>query len=324
MSAETATSVDIDDLRQRKFGSYTHSFTSRDLCLYALGLGCKPTKDLQYVYEGHPQFQALPTYCIIAAHPAMALIPLETYIPGFDRTRALHGEQFLRLLSPLPAHGKLVTRAQLTDVRDKGKGKGVVTHVRTVTTDTLTGRDVAEAEFVGFALGAGGFGSPWPPAPRPPGAELDCTPPSRPPDVVLDCPTHPDQAALYRLSGDLNPLHIDAAQAAAIGGFPQPILHGLCSMGMAVKAVVDACAQGDQSRLRSVKVRFSKHVFPGDTLTVRMWRVGGAAGQSNAAAGANPSAPQRVIFEASVVSRNALVLTSAAVELGEAPLASKL
>ncbi|GFR48960.1 hypothetical protein Agub_g10974, partial [Astrephomene gubernaculifera] len=148
--------MDIVSLRSRRLGNYTHNYTSRDAMLYALGLGCDPTSDLRYVYEGSKDFAVLPTYAIVAAHPSLDLVPLASYLPGgLDRAAALHGEQYLQLSgAPLPREGgSLVSRPQLVDVRAKGNGLVVV--LRTVTTDGDSGREVAVNEFTTFILGKG-------------------------------------------------------------------------------------------------------------------------------------------------------------------------
>ncbi|GIL83395.1 hypothetical protein Vretimale_11231 [Volvox reticuliferus] len=263
--------IDIHSLKSRRLGTYTHTYTQRDAMLYALSLGCTAASGLRYVYEGAEDFAVLPTYSIVAAHPSLQLVPLESYIPGgFDRAAALHGEHYLELLGPPlpPGGGRLVTRPQLVDMQSKGNGLVVV--LRTVTTDADSGHDLAINEFTTFILGKGGVRTPWAPAPRSPAAVAANNPPNRPPDASASFTTSPDQAALYRLSGDYNPLHIDPRVSRRVG-FPQPILHGLCTLGLSVRLVLRLLGGDDPRRLRSVKVRFSKHVLPGETLRVEMW-----------------------------------------------------
>ncbi|KAG2426321.1 hypothetical protein HXX76_013078 [Chlamydomonas incerta] len=255
------------------------------------------------------QFAVLPTYTIVAAHSALALVPLESYLPGgLDRAGALHGEQYLQLLAPLPAEGgQLVSRPELVDMQAKGKGLVVV--LRTVTTDAVSGRDVAINEFTTFILGKGDVRTPWPPAPRLPAAVAPNEPPPRAPDAVVELPTSRDQAALYRLSGDYNPLHIDPQVSARVG-FPQPILHGLCTMGISVRLVLRRFGGYDPARLKSVKVRFAKPVLPGETLRVEMWAEPAPASSSGSRAG-----PVKVVFRTWAVERQALAIANAAVEL---------
>uniref|UniRef100_A0A7S3QPC0 MaoC-like domain-containing protein n=1 Tax=Dunaliella tertiolecta TaxID=3047 RepID=A0A7S3QPC0_DUNTE len=356
--------MDVHSLRERRFGTYHHKYTQRDLILYALAVGCTTKEDLQFLYEAHEAAAPLPnsmglslmpaadqasvppehaivvsagrgggdsgirrpplgrlvavtpfpTWGIVAAHPALMGVPLEQYIPGFDKNKALHGEQWMQLLAPIPASGELVSRPQLVDVQDKGKGKGVVAVVRTTTSDALSGRVIAINEFTVFALGAGGFGGSWPPAHRPPGAVSDATPPNRPPDFQAQTTTSIDQAALYRVaSGDWNPLHIDA-RAAKAAGLPCPILHGLCNLGIAARLVAHQVAGGDASCIRSIKARFASPCFPGETLHVQIWR----AKDVPASALTGSLQLQRFVFEVFVEREGqgrVVVVKNAAVEL---------
>ncbi|KAG2490751.1 hypothetical protein HYH03_010906 [Edaphochlamys debaryana] len=312
--ASSGGTMDIENIRSRKLGQYKHTYTPRDAMLYALGLGCSAATDLKYVYEGAPGFAVLPTYAIVAAHPALGLVPLQAYLPGgVDPASALHGEQYLELSgAPLPPEGgTLLTRPQLVDLQ--AKGRGLVAVMRTVTVDEASGREVAVNEFSAFLLGKGDVKTPWAPAPRPPAATApNDPPPGRAPDATATFTTTPDQAALYRLSGDYNPLHVDPKVAQRVG-FPHPILHGLCSLGVSVRLVLREAAGDDPARLKSVKCRFSKHVFPGETLEVEMWR--------------DPAAPQaRIIFrtwtQGGPGGRRELAVANAAVELR--PPAAKL
>lgn len=292
-----ASIIDIESLRARRFGSLSGEYTAKEVVLYALGLGCGVARDLRFVYECNEDFAVLPTFPVIAAHPSILCIPLAEYIPNCDVSRGLHGEQYIELLSELPASAKLVTTPYLIDIQDKGKGAAVV--VRTVTTDTNTGRDLAINEFTSFILGAGGFGSNWSSPPRPAAATAPNTPPSRDPDCIVQEATTVDQATLYRLSGDLNPLHIDPEAAAAVGGYHTPILHGLCTMGVSVKLIMKAWGGGCPKSIKNMKVRFTKHVFPGETLQVRMWR----------------TSPTTCVFQTHVMDRPGTVaISSAAVE----------
>lgn len=282
-------------LMTKRLGSYTHEYSERDLALYALGLGCG-VQDLQYVYECHQAYAALPTFAVIPAHPVAMFVPLEQYIPNYDRAKALHGEQYLEIKAPLPPAATVVTTAQVVDVQDKGKGAVVV--LRTVTHDKQTGHELAVNEFTTFVLGTGRFESVKSPLPRSPAATAANSPPSWPPDAVREVATTVDQAALYRLSGDYNPLHIDPEVSRRVG-FERPILHGLCSMGVSVRQVLRAFGGDDPATVHSIKCRFAKHVFPGETLVVSMW----------------VSSPTTVVFETSVQERpGAKAITGAAVE----------
>ncbi|WIA35514.1 hypothetical protein OEZ86_003941 [Tetradesmus obliquus] len=283
-----------ESLLTKRLGSYTHEYTERDLSLYALGLGCG-VDDLKYVYECHADFAALPTFGVIPAHPVAMFAPLEHYIPNYDRGKALHGEQYIELLEGLPTAATVVTTAQVLDVQDKGKGAVVV--LRTTTVDTQTGKQLALNEFTTFVLGSGRFEGVKQPLPRAAAAVAANAPPDQPPHVVREVATHKDQAALYRLSGDYNPLHIDPGVSSRVG-YPQPILHGLATMGISVRQLL-AVYGGDQpDSIANIKVRFAKHVFPGETLLVEMWAV----------------SPSKVVFQTRVKERDAVAISNAAVE----------
>lgn len=266
----------IERLLSAEYPTYRHRYTSRDLSLYALGLGCGAA-DLRYVYELHGRFEALPTFLAVAAHPALYSVDLGASIPGCDPAKGVHAEHYIELSgSPSaatrapddPSGREVVTRAEVVDAQSKSKGAVVVT--RTETRDASLGHLLAVNEFTSFVLGARPFKGAPRPKPRPRAAVAPNAPPARAPDFVADVPTSHDQAALYRLSGDLNPLHIDPGVAAHVG-FDRPILHGLCTMGASVLAVLRAYGGGDPSGVRSAKVRFSNHVFPGELLRVSMW-----------------------------------------------------
>jgi acyl dehydratase len=151
-------------------------------------------------------------------------------------------------------------------VYDKGD-KGAVIYSETVLTDAKSGEMIATLTGSTFARGDGGFGGPSEGAPEPHAV------PTRAPDLSLDFPTRPDQALIYRLSGDRNPLHADP-KIAAIAGFPRPILHGLCTYGITCRAVMQAFADFEPARIKSHQVRFSSPVFPGETITVDLWKDG--------------------------------------------------
>ncbi|KXZ42221.1 hypothetical protein GPECTOR_179g244 [Gonium pectorale] len=180
-------------------------------------------------------------------------------------------------------------------VTSAGRGSGLVVVLRTVTTEEGSGREVAVNEFTTFVKGKLAANEP----------------PPRAPDAVASFATSPDQAALYRLSGDYNPLHIDPRVSARVG-FPQPILHGLCSLGVSVLLVLRAFAGDDPARLKSLKVRFSRHVLPGETLRVEMWEERPPPAEAGVEAEA---APNKIIFRTWVVERRELAIAGAAVEL---------
>ncbi|KAK9321626.1 hypothetical protein V1517DRAFT_325953 [Lipomyces orientalis] len=271
---------------------FPFSYDTRDLVLYNIGIGAK-SSELKYVYEGADDFTVLPTYGVIPYFGASGSFDFSELVPNFNPMMLLHGEQYLEIKSwPLPmSGGKLVSKARLIEVLDKGKAACVITG--TETKDSETGKPVFYNESTVFLRGSGGFGGPSKGKDR--GAATAAnSPPKRAPDFSAEVKTSEDQAAIYRLSGDYNPLHIDPA-FAAVGKFPKPILHGLCTFGISGKQIYDKFGM-----FKNIKVRFAGHVFPGETLKVEMWKVDGG---------------KKIIFQTKVVERNSIAISSAAVEL---------
>jgi (3R)-3-hydroxyacyl-CoA dehydrogenase / 3a,7a,12a-trihydroxy-5b-cholest-24-enoyl-CoA hydratase / enoyl-CoA hydratase 2 len=241
------------------------SWNEDTLMLYALGAGVGINADqtsptiLQYTYENG--LKALPTFGVVPSFPALVGM---MNLPGlsFNPMMLLHGEQYLEVVKrPIPTSANVTSKGRVKAIFDKGKGALVVLEVTTTQDD---GTVLFTNEFGVFLRGEGGFGGEAGPAP---GNEA----PSRAPDAVVEYPTMPQQALLYRLSGDKNPLHADPG-FASMGGFAKPILHGLCTFANVGRAVIQACAGDDPTRFRSIKVRFVRPVMPGDTITTEMWR----------------------------------------------------
>jgi acyl dehydratase len=185
---------------------------------------------------------------------------------GIDYTMIVHGEQRLTIHRPLPPTGRMISTARCLGVVDKGREKGALVNVESTASDA-EGTLYATAVMTLFCRGDGGFGGPA-------DGELTLAPvPDRAPDFEIAIPTLPQQAAIYRLSGDRNPLHIDPEMATRVG-FPGPILHGLCTYGIACRAIMRACCDNDPARIAGLDVRFSSPVFPGETVTTRIWRDG--------------------------------------------------
>lgn len=272
------------------------NYQSRDVILYALGVGAtvKEQQDFQYLYENHENFSLIPTFYITFGPIAcMSSNFLQDGVPGLqlDLSKMLHGEEYLEIHKKLPTEGKVETRFRIVDVLDKGKG--IVILVQYETFDTTTGDKLTTHQMSIFVIGAGGFGGT-----RNSSHIIPCIDhPKRKPCASVIQKTSPDQAVLYRLNGDFNPLHIDS-NFATMAGFSQPILHGLCFLGFSVRHVLQTFANGDPDLLKSLKVRFAKSVIPGQTLRTDMWR------NNN-----------RIHFQTSVVENNLNVITGAYIDL---------
>ncbi len=244
------------DVVGKKMVPTKFEYTDRDVILYALGLGAG-IDELQFVYE--QGLKVLPTFGVVPAFPAlMGLGNLITFNP----IMLLHGEQRIVVKKPFPLKGQVTTTGTIANVWDKGSGALVVIDAETVDDN---GDVLCVNTFGTFLRGEGGFGGErGPSGPR-------NVPPERAPDAVVEMPTLPQQAAIYRLSGDRNPLHIDP-NFAKMAGYDRPILHGLCSFGHVARAVIQKYCGGDPDRLKELEVRFAGVVFPGDTIITEMWR----------------------------------------------------
>ena len=215
--------------------------------------------ELEYCYEAN--LKVLPSYGSIPSFGSMMGVGSVDGLE-FNFALLLHGEQETTLTRPLPTSGTVVNRGTVTDVFDKGKGKGAVVVIEIVSS-TPDGEELFRNRASIFLRGEGGFGGDSGPPPANPA-------PDREPDAVVESATLEQQALLYRLSGDPNPLHADPA-FAALGGFDRPILHGLCSYGIVCKAVVDTMLDGDVEGVASYGARFAGAVLPGDTIVTSMW-----------------------------------------------------
>jgi acyl dehydratase len=238
------------------------TYDERDTMLYALGLGvgADPTdRDaLHFTYE--KELRALPTMATVLGWDSGYLDPM-----GVNRTMVVHGEQRLTLHKPLPVAGSISSKRRVVEAYDKGPGRGALILVEQKITDLSNGEALATLLSVVFARDDGGFGGPEgspPPLPEVPDSE---------PDEVRDFPTLPQAALIYRLSGDRNPLHSDP-DFAANAGFQRPILHGLCSFGIAGYAILGTYCDYDSHHLREFDLRFSAPVYPGETIRTEMWR----------------------------------------------------
>ena len=263
-------------------------WTDQRAMLYALGigLGSDPLneKELPFVYENG--LKAVPTFATVITFPIQALAK-----SGVNFARVVHGEQAVTFHRTVPPEGEAVGTSRVKGVYDKGADKGAILIVETALT-LASGEPLVTLTSSIFARGDGGFGGPAD------GEDKPHQVPERPADLSLDFPTRADQALLYRLSGDRNPLHADPAFAKMVG-FPRPILHGLCTYGITCRAVMQAFTDFDPAPIRSHQARFSAPVFPGETVTVDLWKDGPV-----------------VSFEAKVKDREAAVIKNGRTVLG--------
>ncbi|XP_046970039.1 peroxisomal multifunctional enzyme type 2 [Vanessa cardui] len=248
----------------------TYKYNAKDLVCYALGIGASVVNesDLKFLYESHENFTALPTFFILPGMVMESPVIGQAMPPGkhADFTNILHGEQYIEFVDQFPGNeGEFTIRNYVVDVLDKGSSA-----VAIVNSEVFQGRQlVLRTQQHIFVLGQGGFGGARNSA-RAVGVQ---SPPRREPDARVTQRTAEDQAALYRLSGDLNPLHIDPNVATA-SGHPKPILHGLASLGFSVRHVLAKYAGNDPSNFKAIKARFAKPVLPGQTLITEMWLEG--------------------------------------------------
>ena len=246
---------------------HDRSWTSKDALLYAVGVGAgidDPLQELAFTTEntGGVAQQVLPTYAVL-----LAQVPGARRIGDFDPAMLVHAEQAFELHRPLPAEGTVRATSKVTGIYDKGSGALVAMEATAV--DPETGEAVITSRSSAFIRGEGGFGGDR-------GPRDEWAAPDRKPDHQVTYVTRPEQALVYRLSGDRNPLHSDPAFAAR-AGFDRPILHGLCTYGVTGRALLHALAGSDPARFASMAGRFSSPVMPGESLTVSMWSDGGTA-----------------------------------------------
>ena len=258
--------INLDEAIGAELPAVEFSWSSSDVQLYHLGLGAGADpldeRELRYLTDGTPQ--VLPTFGNVAQSFHMTEAPTVKF-PGIDieLSRVLHASEAITVPGPIPAAGTGRAVTRFTEIWDKGKA-AVIWSETTVTTPD--GAPLWTQKRSIFARGEGGFGGER-------GPSTSAEPPDRAPDGELSIPTLPQQALLYRLCGDRNPLHSDPEFASA-AGFPKPILHGLCTYGIGAKALVDEFLDGDVSRVESYGARFAGVLFPGETLKARVWKDG--------------------------------------------------
>lgn len=265
--------LDYDALKNWQFPEVERRYGPDDAMLYALavGMGADPMDERQLAFvndtrAGTPL--ALPTLAVIVGYPGMWIRDART---GIDYSMVVHGEEGIAWHKALPASGTVVAKHRVTRVVDKGPGKGATVTYDKLLCDKETGEHLATVTHTTFCRGDGGFSqkdgrtdaSPPAPAKVPTGA----------PDLVCELPTLPQQALLYRLLADRNPLHSDPAVARK-AGFERPILHGLATYGVACHALLRTCCDYDPARLKSLFTRFSSPVYPGERIRFELYREG--------------------------------------------------
>ncbi|MDG2303402.1 MAG: MaoC/PaaZ C-terminal domain-containing protein [Candidatus Binatia bacterium] len=256
--------IDRDKALAHEFEAGDGGYSKDNVILYHLGVGAgvpaTDASELEYTYE--KRLKVLPSFTTVANSGASAKI---FSIPGleFNRAMMLHGEQEVEIHKPLPPETKLRGKTKVADIYDKGKAALLL--LETAVTDEA-GDALYTNRMSLFLRGEGGFGGPK-------GPEVSNAKPDRAPDGVVESTTLPQQALLYRLNGDKNPLHCDP-DFAAKGGFDRPIIHGLCSYGIVCKAVVDGVLGGDPTKVAKYSARFRGIAFPGETYLTSFWKEG--------------------------------------------------
>jgi len=278
--------IDPDKLYALEFPEVEQAYGWRDSAIYALGLGLgiNPLDERQLPFVTENSDVALPTMANVLCYPGFWMRDLDS---GIDWVKVVHGEQAMRLHRPIPAEGRLVGRTSIVDIVDKGPGKGALVYAERRISNMASGEPVATLLQTVFCRGDGGFGGK---------SEVTRQPqpiPDRAPDMSIELPTHPHIALIYRLSGDLNPLHSDPSSARR-AGFDRPILHGLATYGIAGHGLLALLCDYDARRLTTMAGRFSAPVYPGETLRVDVWR----------------EAPSQAAFEVVVPARGATVMTN--------------
>jgi acyl dehydratase len=282
-------------VRNWDFGKIVHAYTQRDTMLYALGLGMGADPldegELRFVFE--KDLQAVPTMATVLGSPGFWWRDPRT---GADWVKLVHGEQAVQLFRPLPVAATLVATNKVLSITDKGEGRGAIAVIERELREQQTNEIVAKGRNVTFLRGDGGYsmaGGRSDPAPEP----LP-TVPDRDCDIEVALPTLERQALIYRLSGDYNTLHADPTVARK-AGFTRPILHGLCTYGMAAHALLRTVCRYDAARIRSVALRFTAPVTPGERVRFQFWDAGRGTFH----------------LRAVVDARNAIVLNNGVIEL---------
>ncbi|MGB7183627.1 MAG: MaoC/PaaZ C-terminal domain-containing protein [Burkholderiaceae bacterium] len=258
--------IDYEKIMNWPFPPVEQSYTKNDSILYALGLGLGENplnqNELNYVFEEAENFAAIPTMAVVLAGPGFWVREPGS---GIEWKHVLHGEQDIEIHSAVPTEATVIGQTRVTEIIDKGADKGALIYSEKTLTNKASGELIATTRSTTFARRDGGFGGPT--GPTRPVHKI----PDRDPDEICDLKTLPQSALIYRLSGDNNPLHASPAVAQA-AGFTAPILHGLCTLGVAGHAVLKTCCDYDPARFKSLALRFSSPVYPGETIRTEIWR----------------------------------------------------
>ncbi|KAK1633037.1 hypothetical protein QYE76_007352 [Lolium multiflorum] len=293
-------SIDPEVALAYKFPEVSFAYDDRDVALYALGVGACGTdavddKELHFLHhiDGQRHIKALPTF--------VSLFPLKNSngrgivnVPGihFDESLLLHGQQYIEIYKPIPSCASVVNKVKVAGLHDKGKA--TILEIETTTHLKDSGEVLCMNRSTIFLRGAGGFSDssrPYSYTTYPANQISRISIPDSAPSAVYEDPIQQSQALLYRLSGDYNPLHSDP-MIAQVAGFTRPILHGLCTLGFAARAVIKSFGNGDPAVVQNIFGRFLLHVYPGETLVTEMWLDG-----------------QRVLYQTKVKERNRAVLS---------------
>lgn len=261
--------INYESLLNYRIPEVRQTLRWQDTALYnfSIGLGQDPMDEQQLDFLYEPRLKAMPSMPVVLASPGFWSRNPDT---GIDWVKIVHGEQGLVLHKPLPVAGELIGRSRVTGLVDRGAGKGALMYSEREVIDAATGETLATLTSTSFLRGDGGFGGPAGPVKQP------HPEPERAPDITLDLHTRPEQALVYRLNSDLNPLHIDP-QVAKAAGFPRPILHGLCTFGTVCHALMRTLCGYDPARFGRMDLRFSSPVFPGETIRTEIWHEDGGA-----------------------------------------------
>lgn len=278
--------LDYDLIKNWKFDDVRQAYTEKDTILYALGIGLgqDPLDESQLTFVYEDQLKVFPSMAAVLGYPGFWMQDPKA---GINWVKLVHGEQRMAFHQPFPAAGEVIGRSRISHVIDKGADKGALVVTERKIYNAVNEDLLATVQQVTFCRADGGFGV----GDEPPQALPKV--PSTPPDHVCSLTTLPQAALLYRLNADPNPLHVDPKVAKA-AGYPKPILHGLCTYGVAAHAIVKTLCDYDPARLAYLNTRFSAPVYPGETLVVEMWN----------------SDPGTVHFQAKVAERDIIVLSN--------------